>query len=266
MSCLGERLTALVDGELGHEERDRVLAHLAGCAQCRAEADELRHLKGRLRGLGTPAPDGEDRPSTDFMTRLLSLGDPALGPDVLGAADPGRSDPSAPDLRASDPDAATRRTSGPAPSDIGSSGLTPADLDAVGWSASSLGSAGVTRPDLVAPDPAIVAPRSRAGRPVRPVRTAPAGRPRAHRPPARPAAAGGLAHHRPRSRYLVVGAATLFIGLGAASYTAGGREDAPAVTPAFDRFAIEHALTSGDAPLTDPLTDPATQLHASTGP
>ncbi|MET7613373.1 zf-HC2 domain-containing protein, partial [Streptomyces seoulensis] len=33
---LGDRLSALVDGELGHESRDRVLAHLATCCRCRA--------------------------------------------------------------------------------------------------------------------------------------------------------------------------------------------------------------------------------------
>ncbi|NDU77381.1 hypothetical protein GWI34_32900 [Actinomadura sp. DSM 109109] len=71
---------------------------------------------------------------------------------------------------------------------------------------------------------------------------------------------------QPRRRYLVVGAATLFLGLGTASYAAGGRQDGPAVTPAFDRFAVEHALTSGDAPLTDPLTDPVNQVQVSPGP
>ncbi|NEA24361.1 hypothetical protein G3I70_17960, partial [Actinomadura bangladeshensis] len=62
------------------------------------------------------------------------------------------------------------------------------------------------------------------------------------------------------------GAATLVLGLGTASYIAGGRQDAPTVTPAFDRFAVEHALTSGDAPMTDPLTDPVYQVQVSPGP
>ncbi|WP_207933669.1 zf-HC2 domain-containing protein, partial [Actinomadura sp. GC306] len=75
MSCLGERLTALVDGELGHEERDRVLAHLAGCAQCRDEVTSLRLLKGRLRNL-SDAPIADEAgglPSPDFLTRLRGL-------------------------------------------------------------------------------------------------------------------------------------------------------------------------------------------------
>ncbi|MFF9901752.1 anti-sigma factor family protein, partial [Streptomyces longispororuber] len=42
---LGDRLAALVDGELGHEARERVLAHLATCCKCKAEADAQRRLK-----------------------------------------------------------------------------------------------------------------------------------------------------------------------------------------------------------------------------
>ena len=56
MSHLGDRLSALVDGELGAAELDRAHAHLAGCEQCRAEAAELRALKRKLRGLTDGAP------------------------------------------------------------------------------------------------------------------------------------------------------------------------------------------------------------------
>src|ERR1700692_4298796 len=56
MSHLGDRLSALVDGELDGAERDRVHAHLASCEPCRAEAAELRELKQKLRTLGTGAP------------------------------------------------------------------------------------------------------------------------------------------------------------------------------------------------------------------
>ena len=56
MSHLGDRLSALVDGELDGAERDRAHAHLAGCEQCRAEAAELRALKQKLRGLMSGAP------------------------------------------------------------------------------------------------------------------------------------------------------------------------------------------------------------------
>ncbi|MBA8948763.1 anti-sigma factor family protein [Actinomadura namibiensis] len=78
MSCLGERLTALVDGELGHEERELALAHLAFCDRCRKEADALRRLKSRLRGLSDlPVAEGaDDAPTGDFMARLMALGEP----------------------------------------------------------------------------------------------------------------------------------------------------------------------------------------------
>ena len=56
MSHLGDRLSALIDGELDGAERDRVHAHLASCEPCRAEAAELRALKQKLRGLTTGAP------------------------------------------------------------------------------------------------------------------------------------------------------------------------------------------------------------------
>jgi anti-sigma factor RsiW len=56
MSHLGDRLSALVDGELGGAELDRAHAHLAGCELCRAEAAELRALKQKLRGLMDGAP------------------------------------------------------------------------------------------------------------------------------------------------------------------------------------------------------------------
>jgi anti-sigma factor RsiW len=56
MSHLGDRLSALVEGELDGAERDRAHAHLAGCEQCRAEAAELRELKRKLRALTSGAP------------------------------------------------------------------------------------------------------------------------------------------------------------------------------------------------------------------
>ncbi|MDA0634154.1 zf-HC2 domain-containing protein [Nonomuraea sp. MCN248] len=55
MTHLGERVSALVDGELNHAERDRALAHLTFCADCRREVESLRALKTRLRSLEHPA-------------------------------------------------------------------------------------------------------------------------------------------------------------------------------------------------------------------
>jgi anti-sigma factor RsiW len=70
VSHLGERITALVDGELDHDARDRALAHLATCGQCRAEADAQRRLKRRLRSLN------EATPSSNLLTRLYAMGEP----------------------------------------------------------------------------------------------------------------------------------------------------------------------------------------------
>lgn len=66
MEHLGERLSALIDGELGAAEHERALIHLAKCEPCRFEADMMRRLKRRLTGLGEPEPD------MDFMGRLLA--------------------------------------------------------------------------------------------------------------------------------------------------------------------------------------------------
>lgn len=65
---LGERLSAFLDGELGHDSRDRVQAHLATCPQCLAEADEGRAVKHMLTRTGTPGP------SSALMARLMAVG------------------------------------------------------------------------------------------------------------------------------------------------------------------------------------------------
>ncbi|MGW6915755.1 anti-sigma factor family protein [Kitasatospora sp. NPDC054939] len=65
---LGERLSSFVDGELGHDSRDRVQSHLATCPQCLAEADEGRAVKHLLTNSGTPGP------SSSLMARLMAVG------------------------------------------------------------------------------------------------------------------------------------------------------------------------------------------------
>ncbi|WP_320778274.1 anti-sigma factor family protein [Streptomyces sp. CRN 30] len=64
---LGDRLSALVDGELGHEARERVLAHLATCPRCKAEADAQRRLKNVFAEAAPPPP------SESFLARLQGL-------------------------------------------------------------------------------------------------------------------------------------------------------------------------------------------------
>lgn len=77
---LGDRLSALVDGELGHEARERVLAHLATCPKCKAEADAQRRLKNVFAEAAPPSP------SESFLARLQGLpggGDPGSGSSRL---------------------------------------------------------------------------------------------------------------------------------------------------------------------------------------
>ncbi|WP_411574407.1 anti-sigma factor family protein [Streptomyces fradiae] len=72
---LGDRLAALVDGELGHDARERVLAHLATCARCKAEADAQRRLKN-LFAESAPPP-----PPAGLLARLQGLPGGAAGGD-----------------------------------------------------------------------------------------------------------------------------------------------------------------------------------------
>jgi anti-sigma factor RsiW len=94
MSHLGDRLSALVDGELSGAELDRAHSHLAGCEQCRTEAAELRALKKTLRALmdGAPAEaamtsrliamtgPGGPLPPRRRLLRVIPARRPARGP------------------------------------------------------------------------------------------------------------------------------------------------------------------------------------------
>jgi anti-sigma factor (TIGR02949 family) len=64
---LGDRLTALIDGELDHSTRDRMLGHLAQCDDCRREADAERQVKTQLAALSGP------QVPVELMLGLLSL-------------------------------------------------------------------------------------------------------------------------------------------------------------------------------------------------
>jgi hypothetical protein len=63
----GERLSAFIDGELSHQQRERVLAHLAHCRPCRQEAAALRMLKQRMHALGEATAD------TALTDRLIAV-------------------------------------------------------------------------------------------------------------------------------------------------------------------------------------------------
>ncbi len=72
MSHLGQRISALIDGELSNAERDRVLTHIAGCDACRQEAVALRALKQRMHTLGEAMADAA------LTGRLMAM---AMPPD-----------------------------------------------------------------------------------------------------------------------------------------------------------------------------------------
>ncbi len=80
MSHLGHRLSALIDGELSADERDRVLAHLAGCDPCRDEAAALRALKRRMHSLGEAMVDAA------LTGRLMAMDVPDGGASWAGRA------------------------------------------------------------------------------------------------------------------------------------------------------------------------------------
>ncbi|MGX5212807.1 anti-sigma factor family protein [Streptomyces violaceus] len=62
-----------MDGELGHDARERVLAHVATCPKCKTEVDAQRRLKNVFAEAAPPPP------SESFLARLQGLpagGDP----------------------------------------------------------------------------------------------------------------------------------------------------------------------------------------------
>jgi anti-sigma factor RsiW len=76
MSHLGDRLSALVDGELSGADLDRAHAHLAACEQCRTEAAELRQLKRKLRDLMTREPAAGAPAEAAMTSRLVAMTGP----------------------------------------------------------------------------------------------------------------------------------------------------------------------------------------------
>jgi anti-sigma factor RsiW len=66
---LGQRLSALIDGELDGTERERVLVHMTGCCSCRNEVAALRMLKRRMRALD----EDVSGVGADLTGRLMGL-------------------------------------------------------------------------------------------------------------------------------------------------------------------------------------------------
>src|SRR3954466_8396939 len=69
MSCPGDLLSGLVDGELDHATRERVLSHLMTCPTCHQETESLRSLKTRLAWAGAETPV----PSEQLGARLRGM-------------------------------------------------------------------------------------------------------------------------------------------------------------------------------------------------
>lgn len=93
-----ERLSAFLDDELGDDEALEVVRHLAACADCWREFEELREAREALRRLETPpavplATTGRDRGArTGRWLAVVAAG--VLGAAAVGAladdADPSR--------------------------------------------------------------------------------------------------------------------------------------------------------------------------------
>jgi anti-sigma factor RsiW len=84
MRHLGERLSALIDGELSGGQRERVLSHLARCESCRDEATALRLLKRRMTALGE-ATAGEE-PNWRLLALAAADAQPAPRPQRVRPA------------------------------------------------------------------------------------------------------------------------------------------------------------------------------------
>src|SRR5262245_52424199 len=72
-----EHLSALIDDALGAEERGAVEAHLATCADCRRELDQLRRTVGLLRAVEP------ERAPAGFVDRVLEAARPEPWPRRL---------------------------------------------------------------------------------------------------------------------------------------------------------------------------------------
>jgi anti-sigma factor RsiW len=82
LTHLGQRLSALIDGELEGSERERVLLHMAKCGSCRDEVAALRMLKRRMNELGEAAA------GAGLTGRLMRLRESGLA-DGVPVADAG---------------------------------------------------------------------------------------------------------------------------------------------------------------------------------
>jgi len=210
---LGERLTALVDGQLPPDVAERAHVHLAGCRQCRDAVEAERLMKARLGALSGPPP------GDDLMQRLLAMGGPNGPLPPRAGHVPGTPRP---------PAVAVPRVPIPL--------TAPAQTAAVGMARSWPGGAGpADRPDgrrsLVA--------RRRGGASSGPGRgRVPSGRSTRGRARLAVAVFGALS---------VVGVGITSLTAGGA----GAVPASPTVVPPVDTFVIDHARTTDTLPFVD---------------
>jgi anti-sigma factor RsiW len=84
MTHLGQRLSALIDGELAGSERERVLTHMARCGSCRDEVAALRMLKRRMNALGEAAAGAGLTGRLMGLSELAGLDDSRLAAGMSG--------------------------------------------------------------------------------------------------------------------------------------------------------------------------------------
>lgn len=222
MAHLGDRVAALVDGQLPPDAVERAHAHLAGCRPCREAVEAERLMKARLAALRGPGPDAE------FLQRLLAMGGP----------------------------------NGPLPPRAGHvPGMPRPPAVALPWADAVASGAPVEAPVLVDAVQAVDAVRSVDVLIPVPVAGAAAGdRPAGRRPVRQVVRAGSTGPGRPAPRQrtrLAVAAvfgALSVVGVGIAGLAAGVSGDSPAsptVVPPIDTFVVDHVRTTGDLPFVD---------------
>jgi anti-sigma factor RsiW len=83
---LGQRLSALIDGELEASERERVFSHMARCGSCRDEVAALRMLKRRMNALGEAAAGSGLTGRLMGLSELLGVQGPRLSGEMSSGA------------------------------------------------------------------------------------------------------------------------------------------------------------------------------------
>ena len=90
MTHLGQRLSALIDGELEASEREHVLIHVTKCGSCRDEVAALRMLKRRMNALGEAAAGAALTGKLMGLSESVLAGRMPMAEAVWPAAAPGR--------------------------------------------------------------------------------------------------------------------------------------------------------------------------------